>query len=76
MADFTDGFWSPFIAILTILGMLGCGLLLWMQATTKVKLEPGKDPSDNTTGHTWDEDLGELNNPLPRCRAGGCGCFT
>ena len=22
--------------------------------------------SDNTTGHVWDEDLRELNNPLPR----------
>ena len=21
---------------------------------------------DNTTGHVWDEDLRELNNPLPR----------
>jgi cytochrome c oxidase cbb3-type subunit 3 len=70
VADFTDGFWSPFIAILTILGMLGCGLLLWMQATAKVELEPGSESgntsADNTTGHIWDEDLGELNNPLPR----------
>jgi cytochrome c oxidase cbb3-type subunit 3 len=22
--------------------------------------------NDNTTGHVWDEDLRELNNPLPR----------
>ncbi|AMP10002.1 cytochrome c oxidase, cbb3-type, subunit III [Collimonas arenae] len=66
MADFTDGFWSPYITILTILSIFGCGVLLWMQGSRKVKLEPGKDPADNTTGHVWDDDLGELNNPLPR----------
>jgi cytochrome c oxidase cbb3-type subunit 3 len=34
---------------------------LWISGTTKVKSR-----SDNTTGHVWDEDLRELNNPLPK----------
>ena len=61
MADFTSGFWNWYIAIITILSIIGCGLLLWSQSTHKVA--PG---SDGTTGHVWDEDLKELNTPMPR----------
>ena len=61
MADFTSGFWNWYIAIITILSIIGCGLLLWSQSTHKVA--PG---SDGTTGHVWDEDLQELNTPMPR----------
>ncbi len=61
MSDFTSDFWSFFVAGLTILGILGCGLLLWMTARKKVE-----SASDNTTGHVWDEDLREMNNPMPR----------
>jgi len=65
MADFTSGFWDGFIIVLTVLGIVGCGLLLWSQSTSTVRrTADGKiDPS---TGHIWDEDLAELNNPLPR----------
>ncbi|ATQ77654.1 cytochrome-c oxidase, cbb3-type subunit III [Massilia violaceinigra] len=61
MADFTSGFWDLYIIVITVLAILGCGVLLWSQSTHKV--EPG---SDGTTGHVWDEDLTELNTPLPR----------
>ncbi|HLL11664.1 MAG TPA: cbb3-type cytochrome c oxidase N-terminal domain-containing protein, partial [Rubrivivax sp.] len=61
MADFTDGFWSLYIAVLTVLGVVGCGVLLWSQSV--VKAEKG---GDGTTGHLWDEDLTELNTPMPR----------
>lgn len=64
MADFTSGFWNIWIIVLTVLGILGCGLLLWQQSVWKVK--KGDLPADNTTGHVWDENLTELNNPLPR----------
>ncbi|HEY5801206.1 MAG TPA: cytochrome-c oxidase, cbb3-type subunit III [Burkholderiaceae bacterium] len=63
MADFTDGFWSMYVAVLTLLGIVGCGVLLWSQS--KVQVLPGA-PSDGTTGHIWDEDLTELNTPMPR----------
>ena len=61
MSDFTSDFWSFYVAGLTILGILGCGVLLWMTARKKVE-----SASDNTTGHVWDEDLREMNNPMPR----------
>jgi cytochrome c oxidase cbb3-type subunit 3 len=64
MADFTNGFWDLYIVVLTLLGIAGCGLLLYSQA--KVKLAKGKDGKADTTGHTWDEDLTELNTPMPR----------
>ncbi|RMX08786.1 cytochrome-c oxidase, cbb3-type subunit III [Corticibacter populi] len=61
MSDFTSNFWSWFIASITIVGIAGCLLLLWITARKKVAAR-----SDNTTGHVWDEDLYEMNNPLPR----------
>jgi cytochrome c oxidase cbb3-type subunit 3 len=63
MADFTHGFWDLYIAIITLLSIAGCGILLWSQSTYRI--EPGM-PADGTTGHVWDDDLTELNTPLPR----------
>jgi cytochrome c oxidase cbb3-type subunit III len=64
MADFTSGFWSPFIAIVTILSILACLALLVVNS----KKPPPS--ADNTTGHVWDGDLRESNNPLPRWWSG------
>ena len=61
MSDFVDSFWSVYISIVTIVSILACALLLWMQSKRRVG-----GTTTTTTGHTWDEDLGELNNPLPR----------
>lgn len=61
MSDFTSNFWSIYIAAVTLAGIFGCLLLLWV--TTRVKVS---SDADNTTGHVWDEDLREMNNPLPR----------
>jgi cytochrome c oxidase cbb3-type subunit 3 len=60
MSDFNHGFWSVYIAGITLAGIAGCLLLLWITSRKKVAAR-----SDNTTGHVWDEDLTELNNPLP-----------
>ena len=60
MSDFINGFWSNYIAVFTAAGIAGCALLLWITARKKVAAR-----SDNTTGHVWDEDLTEMNNPLP-----------
>lgn len=60
MSDFTGGFWSVYIAGATVLGIAGCLLLLWVTSRKKVATR-----SDNTTGHVWDGDLTEMNNPLP-----------
>lgn len=61
MADFMSGFWDWYIAVITVLAIAACGVLLWSQSVYKA--EPG---SDGTTGHVWDDDLTELNTPLPR----------
>lgn len=66
MSDFTNGFWNIYITVLTLLGIFGCGLLLWSQSTHKVKVKPGSDGQTETTGHVWDENLTELNTPMPR----------
>jgi len=61
MADFNSEFWHWYITILTILSILACvWLLRWM---TKGVKKPDKVED---TGHVWDGDLTELNNPLPR----------
>ena len=62
MSDFNTEFWSVYVAGLTVVSIVACLLLLWITAR-------GKTPSataDNTTGHVWDQDLREMNNPMPR----------
>ncbi len=60
MSDFFNSGWSIYIAVVTILGLAACLLLLIIAARRRVMA------NDNTTGHVWDGDLRELNNPLPR----------
>ncbi|MDP1565978.1 MAG: cytochrome-c oxidase, cbb3-type subunit III [Polaromonas sp.] len=61
MSDFINNFWSHYVAVLTVASILACALLLWL--TARVRAKPS---ADNTTGHVWDEDLREANNPMPR----------
>ena len=60
MSDFINRFWSDYVAAVSLLGILGCVILLWLTARKRVAAS-----ADNTTGHVWDEDLREANNPLP-----------
>lgn len=61
MSDFTSNFWPMFIAVTTLVSILACLLLLWFSGKARAMTA-----SDNTTGHVWDGDLREMNNPLPR----------
>jgi cytochrome c oxidase cbb3-type subunit 3 len=61
MSDFTSNFWSYYIAGITVFSIAACVLLLWFSGKAKAMTA-----SDNTTGHVWDGDLREMNNPLPR----------
>jgi cytochrome c oxidase cbb3-type subunit 3 len=61
MSDFVHSFWSHYIAWITLAGILACVVLLWLTSRTK-----HSNSADNTTGHVWDEDLREMNNPLPQ----------
>jgi cytochrome c oxidase cbb3-type subunit 3 len=65
VADFFNEFWHWYVAVITVLSILGCGILLWSQSTYRVKLRADGTP-EKTTGHVWDEDLTELNTPMPR----------
>ena len=59
MSDFNNLGWSLFVAGVTLVSLVFCLVLLLIASRRKAV---GKD---NTTGHVWDEDLVELNNPLP-----------
>jgi cytochrome c oxidase cbb3-type subunit 3 len=65
MSDFINGFWPWYVAAISLVSILACALLLWIAGKTKVQVRAGA-VDDNTTGHVWDENLRELNNPLPR----------
>ena len=60
MSDFFNNGWSLFIAITTVVSLIACLALLAVASRRKPMA------ADNSTGHIWDEDLRELNNPLPR----------
>ena len=65
MSDFTNGFWPLYVGLISLVSILACGWLLWAAGKATVMPQP-TGQHDNTTGHVWDEDLRELNNPLPR----------
>ncbi|HZM33130.1 MAG TPA: cytochrome-c oxidase, cbb3-type subunit III [Burkholderiales bacterium] len=60
MSQFDSGFWDVYISIISVVSIVACAIFLKSQSKRRV---PGKV---DTTGHVWDEDLAEYNNPLPR----------
>lgn len=60
MSDFVHSGWAWFVAVATVVSLLACLGLLVIASRREVMAD------DNTTGHVWDADLRELNNPLPR----------
>jgi len=61
MSDFTSNFWSLYVVGIALVGIVACLLLLYFSGKAKAMTA-----NDNTTGHVWDGDLREMNNPLPR----------
>jgi cytochrome c oxidase cbb3-type subunit 3 len=57
-------FWHWYVIIITVVTILLCFWLL--QWTKGVSNRDEESDGAGTTGHVWDEDLVELNNPLPR----------
>lgn len=62
MASFDDGFWDLFIIIVTLASLFG----LWIFVQWGNKGRPAEGSQAESMGHVWDDDLEELNNPLPR----------
>ncbi len=60
MSDFFSAGWSVYIALVTIVSLAACLALLLITARGKAP------PASESTGHVWDDDLRELNNPMPR----------
>lgn len=60
MSDFVSSFWSWYVAVLALVAILACVALLRSQRAKPAAGAP------QLHGHTWDEDLAEYNNPLPR----------
>jgi cytochrome c oxidase cbb3-type subunit 3 len=62
MADFTHPFWSWWVIIPTVLGLLWCVYLAYTNAgAVEADGEDGESAE-----HVWDEDIREDNNPLPK----------
>jgi cytochrome c oxidase cbb3-type subunit 3 len=62
MSDFVSGFWGYYIAAIVLLGIAWC---VWLLFSQRKWLGPRTVVTEDT-GHVWDGDLRELNNPLPR----------
>ena len=62
MSDFTSDFWAIYVGVITVVSILACAVLLYAYSTQRLN----KGTQGDTTGHTWDENLSEWNNPLPR----------
>ena len=54
-------FWSIFVIVLVVINVAGC---VWLITWTMNMNTAEQD--DDSTGHTWDGDLKEYNNPLPK----------
>jgi cytochrome c oxidase cbb3-type subunit 3 len=59
---FSSDFWNWWIIGLTLANIFGC----WWLISWSSKKRPGEAAVGDVTGHKWDENLEEYNNPLPR----------
>jgi cytochrome c oxidase cbb3-type subunit 3 len=57
-----NSFWNWFVILISVVSILGCW---WLLHWTKGVSDRSSDDV-GSTGHVWDEDLKELNTPLPR----------
>jgi cytochrome c oxidase cbb3-type subunit 3 len=64
MSDFYSGFWDYYVAILSLLSIVGCAVFLKSQSKRRVAVKADGEPE--TTDHVWDGDLREYHNPMPR----------
>ena len=65
MSDFNSEFWNWYIILPTLLGIVWCFWLVWWMSKSHSNIADDKTTAEDT-GHVWDGDLKEFNNPLPR----------
>lgn len=57
-----NSFWNWFVILVSVLTILACWWLLhWTKGISE-----RRDDTPGSTGHVWDENVTELNTPLPR----------
>ena len=61
MSDFVSSGWGIYVAVMTLASIASCAVLLLSQSSRRRRVA---EPVE-TTGHVWDGDLQEWNNPLP-----------
>jgi len=61
MTDFTSAFWPYFISAIVIGGIVFCMAVLLLTSKSHDAAHTGE-----STGHVYDEDIIEMNNPMPR----------
>ena len=60
--DYLNSFWNWWVIAISVGTILACWWLLhWTKGVSD-----RSDDDDGSTGHVWDEDIRELNTPLPR----------
>ena len=62
MGNFSNGFWDLFLFVVMVFSIGGLAIFVFVQSKGKA---PAPGTSAEPTDHVWDEDLRELNNPLP-----------
>ena len=65
MSDFINSGWSWYVIAIVVFGLVYCAVVL-IGAAQHTVVYDAQGNVDKTTGHVWDGDLRELNNPLPR----------
>jgi len=65
MSDFISSAWAWYVVAIVVFGLVFCVGVLLGASRHKV-IYDAQGNVDKTTGHVWDGDLQELNNPLPR----------
>lgn len=61
MSDFINSYWALHVAAISVISIIACLILLI--GTAKMKTHKAEDA---TTGHVWDDNIREFDNPLPR----------
>ncbi len=64
MSDFTVDSVPGLILAGVLASVIACAVFLIFQSLQKVR--QSDDATSNTTGHVWDDNLQEFNNPMPR----------
>ena len=59
MSDFTSELWSLYVGATTLVSIIACAVFLKVQSVRRTA-------KGETSGHVWDGDLTEYNNPMPR----------